>query len=534
MAGINSLNSVQLRAPNRNVFDMSYDHKTTLNMGELIPIHWQEVLPSDNYKMSSEQMLRMMPMVAPVMHKVDVSVHHFFVPYRILFDKFDDFLGGMSNPGGIFPALPTIASSEGPITIERGSLGDYMGLPLGTITDPLQALPLAAYQMIWWEYYRDQNLVQQELGMDFENWIQLQEGQQDPTTTGRLLSLHRRAWEKDYFTAQLPFAQKGDSVGIPISGIIPVEYDPTGVGIKLGNWERQDLPGTPITNQTSMQTNSLGVTYFTPGNIVGNYNPQDTLYVDLANATGIETTINDFRTAYAMQRWFELAALGGTRLKELIYTHFAIVSPDARLDRPEYLGGSKTAMVISEVLQTSETSDESPLAGMAGHGISVGGGRDFNYFVKEHGIVISLMSVMPKPAYQQGIAKAWSRLDPLDFFWPTFQHLGEQEVKSKELYYYSGDDELNNETFGYLPKYEEYRHNLPRVSGDFRTSLDFWHLGRIFEERPYLNSQFIECTPSKRIFAVEDEAEHSIVAHIYHKIRVSRPIAKFGTPGLNV
>jgi len=239
------------------------------------------------------------------------------------------------------------------------------------------------------------------------------------------------------------------------------------------------------------------------------------------------TTINDLRRAFRLQEWLEKNARGGTRYIENILMHFGVRSSDKRLQRPEYITGLKTPVIISEVLNTSAT-DQEAQGNMAGHGVAVSTGKYGNYFCEEHGYIIGIMSVMPQPAYQQGIPKTYLKSDPLDFFWPSFAHIGEQPVTNNELYAYTATAE---DTFGYVPRYAEYKYQASRVAGDFRTVLDYWHLGRIFATQPALNDTFIECTPDQceRIFAVQD-GEDNLYCQIMHKIKAVRPMPKFGTP----
>lgn len=256
------------------------------------------------------------------------------------------------------------------------------------------------------------------------------------------------------------------------------------------------------------------------------------LYVD---ASVDAATINDLRRAFRLQEWLEKMARGGSRYIEQILVHFGVKSSDARLQRPEFLGGSKLPVIVSEVLQTaqdiSSVDDSTPLGTMAGHGLSAGRGNNISYYAEEHGYIFGIMSVTPLTAYQQGLHRHWTRRSYLDYAWPSFAHIGEQEVLNKELYFDSSDDK-NDETFGYVPRYSEYKYMASRVAGDFRENLAFWHLGRIFESRPALNTEFIECNPRKDIFAVQDNDTQSLWSHVYHSIRVTRRLPKYGTPTL--
>lgn len=515
-------NSIRLKKPKRSTFDLSHDHKLSCKMGYLVPMLTMEVLPGEEFRMSSEAMYRMMPMVAPIMHKVDAYMHYFFVPNRILWDGWDKFISP-NNPGNEpYPLFPVMNTGPGGMaSLQESELGDYLGLPTGVplAGTNLSALPFAAYYKIWHEYYRDQNMYAEED-------VKLIDGIQTVDVTQQLIKLRRRAWEHDYFTAALPFAQKGEPVILPMT----FADDPVDVTIR-------QLPGTPpqFVDQSGIP-GATGPLELEPSYIVDSadepmfYDPRGNLVVN-PEAFEATTTINDLRTAFSLQKWLEKNARGGTRLIETIYVHFGVKPADARLQRPEYLGGSRSSIAISEVLQTSSTDDESPQGNMAGHGISVNAGRDFRYYTPEWGYIIGILSIRPKTSYFQGVPRHWLKTkDFLQYYWSEFAHLGEQEIYNQELYL-TDDQEYNNETFGYIPRYSEYRYMASRVSGEMRKSLDHWHMARRFEDRPALNREFIDCVPTKRIFAVTDPDQDEIIAHIYHRIRARRPLPLYGTPG---
>jgi hypothetical protein len=430
---------------------------------------------------------------------MDVSVHYFFVPNRLTWDNWEKFIVDANTEH----VLPNLNWTEGATAI-WGRFADYMGVPpvpSGGTGTYINALPFAAYQAIYNEYYRDENLCPE---VDYK----LVDGAND---RGIFMEMRNRAWEHDYFTASLPFAQKGTAVDIPIGSI---DND---VAV---NWNSLENAHTAVTyDGTNSQTigASSGVsTIGTPEMIA------KTSDIDIQ-----PTTINDLRRAFRLQEWLEKNARGGTRYIENILMHFGVRSSDKRLQRPEYITGLKTPVIISEVLNTSATEAE-PQGNMAGHGVAVSTGKYGNYFCEEHGYIIGIMSVMPQPAYQQGIPKTFLKNDPLDFFWPSFAHIGEQPVLNNELFAYTATGE---DTFGYVPRYAEYKYQPSRVAGDFRTILDYWHLGRIFATQPALNQAFIECTPEQveRIFAVQD-GEDNLYCQIMHKIKAVRPMPKFGTP----
>ena len=370
-------------------------------------------------------------------------------------------------------------------------------------------MPMAAYQAIWNEYYRDQNL---QTEVDYK----LIDG--DNTDSYRWITIRNRCWEHDYFTAALPFAQKGQAVDIPL-GEGTVEWNPTNPG--AGNPRiRGVVSGLDNTGDLAAAAGQLQNTGGGVQPALG-YDPNGTL------TTTIEpTTINDLRRAFKLQEWLERNARGGTRYIENILSHFGVKSSDKRLQRPEYITGAKSPVVISEVLNTTGT-ETLPQGNMAGHAYSVNAGNYGSYYCEEHGYIIGVMSIMPKTAYQQGIPKHFLKYEDFtQYYWPTFAHLGEQEVLNKELYV---DHSTPNGTFGYVPRYSEYKYQPSRVAGDFRTTLDFWHLGRIFATQPSLNAAFVECNPGKRIFAVEG-ATDSLYCHVMNKVKAVRPMPKFGTP----
>lgn len=468
-------------------------------------------VPGDRISTASQAMVRLAPMTAPMMHRVDVTQHTFAVPKRLLWDNWENYITNTK----VDDALPAHPYYEYNNISNYTELLDYMGIPprSSNTVRRIDPMALAAYQFIWNEYYRDQNLQTEAL-------YKLQDGAQTSDTTNDLQQIRRRAWEHDYFTSALPFAQKGDAVEIPIAG---------DVTLKAGNAPmilRESSTGTEIGAGVVTSRSGIGV-----GNLYGDTSGSDPDAVIDPNGrlevSNANTTINDLRKAYALQRFLEKMARYGSRFTEFLRGVFNVQSSDKRLQRPEYICGSKTPIVISEVLNTTGTTD-APQGAMAGHGISVGGSEFGHYFCEEHCIIITIMSVMPKPAYQQGIPKMFLKVnDPFEHFFPDFDHIGEQEIEIQELYVDAADPK---ETFGYTPRYCEYKFAGNRVAGDFRTTLDFWHMGRIFETQPALNSTFVQCDPTHRVFAVTDPAEHKLWCLIQNRVIANRPMSKYSTP----
>lgn len=517
----------QVQLPNvaSSRFDLSHDVKMSFNMGHLIPTCVMETIPGDRFNINVQNMLRFAPLIAPVMHRVHVTTHYFFVPNRILWPEWEKWITGDLDVQAPYVEISALA---GDIQIPVGSLGDYMGLPTGTA--PAEALrvspfPIAAYYKIFDEYYRDQNLVTErflELIPGDNTALQAQRFTNDPLS---------RAWMHDYFTSALPFAQKGDAVQIPlvVDTDIPVDF----------NNNTGNNPVFRRNDNNALANGAISALVTAPGSIQAAatgaaavaYDPNGTLSVDVQAGA---TDINTLRRAFRLQEWLERNARGGTRYIESILAHFGVKSSDARLQRPEYIGGARQNMIISEVLNTAGAPDGGPdleaVGTMAGHGISVGGGGHISYYCEEHGYIIGIINVQPVTAYTQGVHKSFTRFDRLDYAWPTFANIGEQEVRVKELWTEGSTNIQQEEIFGYVPRYAEYKYMNSRCAGDFRTTLNYWHLARNFANKPVLNEEFITADPRNDIFAITDAAEDHIYAHIFNRISAIRKLPKFGIP----
>jgi len=520
---MNLFNQIQGKKPGYNAFDLSHERKFSMQMGKLTPILVQEIIPGDKFNINTEVLMRFAPLTAPVMHRINVYTHYFFVPNRLVWDDWQNFITGGSD-GLDLPVYPTLAMSKAnQDNFVTGSLADYMGLPslegfTGSFSSNywVSALPFRAYQLIYNEYYRDQNLTDP---------VAFGTGSDAEADITALMTMRQRAWEKDYFTSALPWAQRGGEVAMPIDFVYKdVSEVYNSVGVKP-------------TTQIDLSAGTVGATDGLLHNKVGDDPVDDTLRIENLESEGTSVTINELRNAVRLQEWLERNARAGARYIEQIFSHFGVKSSDARLQRPEYLGGGKSPVVISEVLQTSATNtqssavDPSVQGNMAGHGISVGTGHKASRRFEEHGYIIGIISVLPRTAYQQGVNRMWRKDDKFDYFWPEFAQLGEQAITRGELYLDPEDlATANTADWGYQSRYAEYKYKESTVHGDFRTNLDHWHMGREFETAPELNTSFVEADPTKRIFAVTDTTVDELWVQLYHRIKAIRPIPYFNNP----
>jgi len=532
-------NQLAAKRPPQNKFDLTHEKKMSLNMGDLVPILCQEIVPGDKFRVSTEVFLRMAPMLSPIMHRVNVYVHYFFVPNRIVDSTWEMFITRGRN-GEQAPVAPHFQiNNVGALELDllvKGTLWDYLGgKPVADVaggadmsTQKISALPFRAYQKIYDDYYRDPTLTAPLFQSDTVGGtppMSIDGGNiTDASELENLLTTRKRAWEKDYFTSALPWSQRGADVQIPIDGL-DVNYKKPSILRAAGS----DADLGDIGAQLDGTVGYDGA-FETPS------------YIDnIESIEGYGLTVNELRTTIKLQEWFEKNARAGYRYIEQILSHFGVRSSDARLQRTEYLGGGKIPVKISEVLSTfgsdSVDSTSSNVGEMAGHGVSYGQSNRFKKSFEEHGFVIGIMSILPRTNYQDGLPRFMTARDTWDkYYWPEFAHLGEQPILNSELFFDPESDQdgdgptQNSGTFGYQSRYCEYKYGISTVHGDFRDSLDFWHMGRKFSTLPSLNAAFVEADPTHRIFPVTDEGVDKIYCHVLNKIDAIRPMPYFGIP----
>lgn len=543
----------------RSVFDRSHDYKTTLDSGYLVPFYVDEVLPGDSFKLNVATFARMNTPIVPFMDNVYLETFFFFVPTRLVWDNWQKFNGEQKNPGDstdfLIPSLSNVTS------FANGTVFDYFGLPTGvnlnSSISPVNSLPFRAYNLIWNEWFKDENL---------QNSVSVPTGDgPDPVSNFNLL---KRGKRHDYFTSALPWPQKGPAVDVGLSGNAPV--------VGFGDNDAWSFNNSVDQSAWTMSANeSQGIMYsprqssehgrsllglpnarfdnrlgFSDGNVDDTFYPLMSLsgdqfafngflnrldgvqpYADLSGVNAI--TINDLRQAFQIQKLLERDARGGTRYTEILRSHFGVISPDARLQRPEYLGGSRSRINIVPVQQTSNTTDVSPQGNLAAYGLASDVRKGFNKSFVEHGYIIGLVNIRADLTYQQGLNRMWSRRSRFDFYWPSLAHLGEQAILNKEIY--AQGTEADNQVFGYQERYAEYRYYPSMITGKLRStdpqSLDVWHLAQKFDSLPTLSSQFIEENPPiKRALAVQNEPEFFL--DVWFDCKCARPMPVYGVPGL--
>ncbi len=511
----------------RSVFDRSHGYKTTFDSGYLIPFYVDEVLPGDTHSLKVNLFARLATPIVPFMDNVYLETFFFFVPNRLVWDHWENFMGAQDKPNASTDYLvPSFNSASGGITV--GSLGDYFGIPTGVASiKNINALPFRAYGLIYNEWFRDENL-QDPIMCDSDGVFKTGDQQDDLSA---FLPVRRGKFH-DYFTSALPWPQKGEAVNISLGGSAPILYDSSkpvfipGSGSTpagfLGHYQSSDAAAHVYYAQSNYSNS--------PGYSRLNFDPSP-LSADLSQAQPI--SINDLRQAFQVQKLLERDARGGTRYVEILRSHFGVVSPDARLQRPEFLGGSSTRIYLNTVAQTSSSDSTTPQGNLSAYGVGADSFHGFSKSFTEHGYIIGLVNVRADLSYQQGLNRMWSRRQRLDYYFPALAHLGEQAILNKEIYAQGTD--ADDKVFGYQERYAELRYYPSQITGKMRSTyaqpLDIWHLAQKFDNLPTLSSQFIQDNPPiKRVIA--NQAEPEFLLDSWITLKSIRPMPVYSVPGL--
>ena len=498
----------------RSQFDRSHGNKTTFSAGELVPIFIDEALPGDTFNSKMTAFARLATPLHPFMDNMFLETFFFAVPYRLLWDNWEKFNGAQDNPDDttdyLIPTCPPPAGGWA-----NGSIGDYFGIPTDIFPMELSALPFRAYNLIYNEWFRDENLQDSVL-------INKGDGPDVPTD----YTILKRGKRHDYFTSALPWPQKGPAIDVPLGSTAPIIND--GNPMQFAT----DAAGTD-SQDANIINNIIGtVTPPAQNGALAYLGTDSGMVADLTEATA--STINQLRQAFQIQKLYERDARGGTRYTEIVKAHFGVTSPDARLQRPEFLGGGSSALNINPIAQTSAADTQpTPQGNLAAMGTSLLNNHSFTKSFTEHSVVIGLVCARADLNYQQGLNKMWSRQTRWDFYWPALSHIGEQAILNQEIYAQGTAEDT--EVFGYQERFAEYRYKPSTITGQFRSNyaqtLDTWHLAQDFETLPTLSSEFIEENPPvERVIAVPSEPD--FLMDMYFQLQCARPMPVYSVPGL--
>lgn len=534
----------------RSIFDRSFQHKTTGNVGDLIPFFVDEVLPGDTFVVDTAFVARMTTPIKPVMDNSYIDIFYFAVPNRLLWDHWKEFCGENNSSPWADETEYTIPQLTAPSSgWQKGTIADYMGIPINVANLSVNALPFRAYALIWNEWFRDQN-VQEPCVVskdDATNAGTNAEASANPANAelgGMPCKVNKF---HDYFTSALPEPQKGDPVTINISGFAPVEAaednsvsgilalnnTTLGAATRLSGGTLYITPSSEWTIGSSNKTTSPNWNPVTAYGAAGNLTPVK-LVADLSQTAA--TTINELRLAFATQRLLERDARGGTRYTEVLRAHFGVSSPDARLQRPEYLGGKRVPINMNQVLQMSASSEDSPQGNTAAYSLTSDASSSFTYSATEHCYILGLACVRTDHSYQQGIERMWSRKRRFDFYYPALANIGETAILNKEIF--AQGTAADDDAFGYQEAWAEYRYKPNRISGAFRSqydqSLDVWHYGDDYESLPTLSATWMQETPVNvdRTLAVSSSVEDQMIFDFAIRLKCTRPMPIYSVPGL--
>lgn len=498
--------ATRLLNPGHSAFKLSKVSRGTCKMGYMVPIYVTDVLPTDKFNISVDEMVRFMPMIAPPMHNVKVYFDYFFVPNRLIWSNWETFRTGGKD--GSDTSVPPYITSPDSTGFAVGSLADYFGMPTGVAGKRVSALPFRAHNLIYNYYVRDENI-------GTERTVPMTDGSDSTSPT----TLFKRCWPRDYFVGALPDRQRGDPTYLPLGTQAPV--------VTTGGVTRFNMVNSDQAAETCYARYNGSGQAVTAGSL-GESSPSGNntnLITDLRSATA--ASVDSVRVAFQTQLIKQLLMRAGYRYREFLMAFFGTDAGDGRLQWPSYLGGMSSDVLFSEVLQTSSSDNVTPQGNMAGHGISASSTKRIRFRVPEDGWIIGYMSVVPKACYNQGLPRMFSRETRYDYFNPLFAHLGEKLILNEELY--CDGTSADKEGFAYVPQYEEYRRSFDTSHGLLRSSAAYWAFDRVFASRPSFNQNFIECTPSTAPFVVTDDDQ--LIYAVRTNVLASRPIPRMGEPG---